>query len=542
MNSGGSRSGRVDRICPSLQNVGPSSSSASRRRLALRARPTVPSSSGRPNSSFRPCFAKTVAIFEPARDQVRLGLRHRCAGAQRDAARGAPGIAVVDAVGRVDDDHRAAGVVADPVRHVAEQELLAPGHPGVADHEHVDRARRRRRRRSPSRGPRRRRRARGRASPARRSASAARASAAAAACVRSAAPNSVSDGLPGTITCTRWSSAPNRSAKSLAHPTARDAVWERSVPTITRWIEPVDAGRCAHGRIMPCPTDPGKGGLRERSRGGGGTPRRLRAAPSSTEGDDDRGDRSGRRHRHHDAHRRGPIAQPEPGSIGDRARQDQAREADPDGSFHQRGRRADRGRRTTRPPPRRRPRAMPAWRRRARQPGRRLRGGLDRGHHLGRRPCRRERVSWFVCHKLIASRVAVGRRRVAHQHVANTIARHRRAQEVDRPDHLDRGRATVRGRSTTTGPAVPATAGAHRHDGRRRRVGVRPGRPHPQPDRARADRRHGDDRDRPRASAGPARRSRASPIAASSGRQNANATIRCGGNAATRGLRPRLRR
>jgi hypothetical protein len=65
MNSGGSRSGRVDRIWPILQKVGPSSSSASRMRLADRARPTVPSSSGRPKSSFSPCLAKTVAILVP---------------------------------------------------------------------------------------------------------------------------------------------------------------------------------------------------------------------------------------------------------------------------------------------------------------------------------------------------------------------------------------------------------------------------------------------------------------------------------------------
>jgi hypothetical protein len=65
MNSGGSRSGRVERICPSLQNVGPSSSSAARIRLACRTRPTEPSASGRPNSSFSPCLAKTVAIFVP---------------------------------------------------------------------------------------------------------------------------------------------------------------------------------------------------------------------------------------------------------------------------------------------------------------------------------------------------------------------------------------------------------------------------------------------------------------------------------------------
>jgi hypothetical protein len=47
-------------------------------------------------------------------------------------------LAVPAARERVDDDHRAARVVADPVRHVAEQELLAPGHARVPDDEHVD--------------------------------------------------------------------------------------------------------------------------------------------------------------------------------------------------------------------------------------------------------------------------------------------------------------------------------------------------------------------------------------------------------------------
>ena len=42
MNSGGTRSGRVERIWPSLQNVGPSSSNASRSRRAL-SRVSVPS-------------------------------------------------------------------------------------------------------------------------------------------------------------------------------------------------------------------------------------------------------------------------------------------------------------------------------------------------------------------------------------------------------------------------------------------------------------------------------------------------------------------
>ena len=65
MNSGGRRSGRVDSIWPSLQKVGPSSSSAARTRFACRCRPIVPSSSGRPKSSRSPCLAKTAAIFVP---------------------------------------------------------------------------------------------------------------------------------------------------------------------------------------------------------------------------------------------------------------------------------------------------------------------------------------------------------------------------------------------------------------------------------------------------------------------------------------------
>ena len=65
MYSGGSRSGRVDRIWPSFANVGPSSSSAARSRLPCRRRPTAPSSSGRPKSSFSPCLAKTAAMCPP---------------------------------------------------------------------------------------------------------------------------------------------------------------------------------------------------------------------------------------------------------------------------------------------------------------------------------------------------------------------------------------------------------------------------------------------------------------------------------------------
>ena len=62
MNAGGSRSGRVESICPSFAKVGPSSSSAWRKR---RARCSVESSSPRrprENSSRTPCLASTAEI------------------------------------------------------------------------------------------------------------------------------------------------------------------------------------------------------------------------------------------------------------------------------------------------------------------------------------------------------------------------------------------------------------------------------------------------------------------------------------------------
>ena len=48
--------------------------------------------------------------------------------------------------------------------------------------------------------------------------------------------------VPGTITWTTWSSAPKRSANDAAHSTARAAVSERSVPTITRRTGPSASG------------------------------------------------------------------------------------------------------------------------------------------------------------------------------------------------------------------------------------------------------------------------------------------------------------
>ena len=70
--------------------------------------------------------------------------------------------------------------------------------------------------------------------------------------VASAAPYWVTPGFCVTSTTwTMWSSAPNASAKFAAHRTARSAVSERSVPTMTRSIGPVDpADGAASGRIV----------------------------------------------------------------------------------------------------------------------------------------------------------------------------------------------------------------------------------------------------------------------------------------------------
>ena len=69
--------------------------------------------------------------------EMRLGLRLDGTGADR---REAPGVAhgARHAVGRVHDDHGAPRVVADPVGHVAQQELFATSHPGVPHDQHVD--------------------------------------------------------------------------------------------------------------------------------------------------------------------------------------------------------------------------------------------------------------------------------------------------------------------------------------------------------------------------------------------------------------------
>ena len=112
--SGGIRSGRVERIWPSLAKVGPSSSSASRRR---RARSSGGSSSRR--DSLKPYLPSTVAIRA-----ARPSSRWSAAALTRRPV-------------RLDDHDRAGRVVRDAVRDVAQQELAATAHADAADHEHV---------------------------------------------------------------------------------------------------------------------------------------------------------------------------------------------------------------------------------------------------------------------------------------------------------------------------------------------------------------------------------------------------------------------
>ena len=137
MNSGGIRSGRVDRICPSLQNVGPSSSRASRIRLAWRSRPIVPSASGRPNSSFSPCLAKTVAIFEPR--AIRCGsVSATGAPERRTDPAVAAGIAVVtpSVVLTMITVQRALWLIR--LGTLPSRNSLRPGHARVPHDQHID--------------------------------------------------------------------------------------------------------------------------------------------------------------------------------------------------------------------------------------------------------------------------------------------------------------------------------------------------------------------------------------------------------------------
>src|SRR4051812_36040082 len=362
--------------------------------------------------------------------------------------------------------------------------------------------------------------------PASRSASDWRASAAAAARVRSAEPNSVSDGLLGTITCTRCSSAPNRSAKSFAQPTARDAVWERSVPTITRWIGPARSG-CAltgaswqRGRLpgREASVRRGRGGATSGTRCGSGSIRRERGeVPRTRDGGDD-ADRDGTRRE----------VQTEP--IGHLRAEDQAPEPGPGGAFHQRHAAVSRGDAPTGagqaggPEPHDRREEGPC-------DGQRRRGGCGRRRDLGRRTGgERSNGGILACapqgHRV---GIAVEGRRVAQHDVSHAVAGHRGAQEVERADHCDRRRIAIGRKIDDDGPRrccdAGTTAAAVLAAGSAYGLGART---HSQTAlTAIAETativigvasRWNRSRTAPR------------PMAASSGRQKANATIRCGGN------------
>ena len=121
--SGGIRSGRVESIWPSLQNVGPSSSSAARSRAGAGASSVL-------EPAFRPCFATTAAICAArAVSCPPASSRHCPAPGQPPLLLGSSAVFTITTVQR--------RVVRDAVRDVAEQELLAAAHADVADHEHV---------------------------------------------------------------------------------------------------------------------------------------------------------------------------------------------------------------------------------------------------------------------------------------------------------------------------------------------------------------------------------------------------------------------
>ena len=129
MYSGGTRSGRVESTCPSLQKVGPSSSNAWRSRRAV-SRVSEPSVSPlrRANSSAIPCFATTLAILaarplsSSSSSSSSVDDRLRLASVERR---------------RVHRDDGAVRGVGDAVGHVAEEELLVAAHAGVPDDDHV---------------------------------------------------------------------------------------------------------------------------------------------------------------------------------------------------------------------------------------------------------------------------------------------------------------------------------------------------------------------------------------------------------------------
>ncbi len=85
---------------------------------------------------LQPMLGEDRRDLRAARDQVRLGLG--LDGARADRGGGPRDRGDRSVARRVHDDHRAARVVADPVGDVAEEELLAPGHTGVAHDQDVD--------------------------------------------------------------------------------------------------------------------------------------------------------------------------------------------------------------------------------------------------------------------------------------------------------------------------------------------------------------------------------------------------------------------
>ena len=250
MNSGGNRSGRVDSTCPSFAKVGPSSSSAARRRLAWRCRPTAPSWSGRPNSSFRPVLGEDGRDVTAPRHEPRLGSRpgrRRSNGSWRRDGRsaasrcGAAGAAVFTMI----TVHRALWLMR--LGTLPSRNSLRPAIPALPTTS---------------------------TSIACSSAASTIAMAGSSwittwACPRSPAtwrrvgaqlvgraggPGRLGGSVLGhagvlgrSTTCTMCSSAPNASAKVAAHRTARSAVSDRSVPTMTRSIGPVICGRRAGG-------------------------------------------------------------------------------------------------------------------------------------------------------------------------------------------------------------------------------------------------------------------------------------------------------
>ena len=140
MYSGGSRSGRVDRICPSLANVGPSSSSAARKRLrlTLRVRPRLPRRAGRTAPSGRASRRRrrSSCRVRSGGARSRLGALVRSdAGSWR--ARGTVRRSASSAVFTMITVQRALWLIrfgTFPSRN-----SLRPGHAGVADDQHVDR-------------------------------------------------------------------------------------------------------------------------------------------------------------------------------------------------------------------------------------------------------------------------------------------------------------------------------------------------------------------------------------------------------------------